>query len=57
MAFLVVLDSMTPAEGVAVILHDVFRYSFADVAQDHRPYPGGMPPAQPAAASAPRRLP
>jgi len=32
MAFLVVLDSMTPAERVALILHDVFRYSFAEVA-------------------------
>ncbi|TQS43016.1 RNA polymerase sigma factor SigJ [Cryptosporangium phraense] len=30
-AFLVVLDSMTPAERVAFILHDVFRYSFAEV--------------------------
>jgi RNA polymerase sigma factor (sigma-70 family) len=33
MAFLVVLESMTPAERVAFILHDVFRYSFADVAE------------------------
>jgi RNA polymerase sigma factor (sigma-70 family) len=32
MAFLVVLDSMTPAERVALILHDVFGYSFAEVA-------------------------
>jgi RNA polymerase sigma factor (sigma-70 family) len=32
MAFLVVLESMTPAERVAFILHDVFRYSFAEVA-------------------------
>ena len=32
-AFLVVLDSMTPAERVAFILHDVFRYSFAEVAE------------------------
>src|SRR5215472_14176334 len=30
MAFLVVLDSMTPAERVAFILHDVFGYSFAE---------------------------
>src|SRR5687768_2096264 len=28
MAFLVVLESMTPAERVAFILHDVFGYSF-----------------------------
>jgi RNA polymerase sigma factor (sigma-70 family) len=33
MAFLVVLESMTPAERVAFILHDVFRYPFAEVAQ------------------------
>jgi RNA polymerase sigma-70 factor (ECF subfamily) len=33
MAFLVVLESMTPAERVAFVLHDVFRYSFAEVAQ------------------------
>jgi RNA polymerase sigma-70 factor (ECF subfamily) len=33
MAFLVVLESMTPAERVALILHDVFRYSFTEVAQ------------------------
>ena len=31
MAFLIVLDSMTPAERVAFILHDVFGYSFAEV--------------------------
>jgi Sigma-70, region 4 len=28
-----VLESMTPAERVAFILHDVFRYSFAEVAE------------------------
>ncbi|WP_067819543.1 RNA polymerase sigma factor SigJ [Nocardia inohanensis] len=33
MAFLVVLDSLTPAERVAFVLHDVFRYSFAEVAE------------------------
>lgn len=32
MAFLVVLEAMTPAERVTFILHDVFRYPFADVA-------------------------
>jgi RNA polymerase sigma factor (sigma-70 family) len=31
MAFLVVLESLTPAERVAFILHDVFGYSFAEV--------------------------
>jgi RNA polymerase sigma factor (sigma-70 family) len=33
MAFLVVLESMTPAERVAFILHDVFGYPFADIAE------------------------
>jgi RNA polymerase sigma factor (sigma-70 family) len=32
MAFLVVLEAMTPAERVAFILHDVFGYPFAEVA-------------------------
>ncbi|HZE39158.1 MAG TPA: RNA polymerase sigma factor SigJ [Stackebrandtia sp.] len=32
MAFLVVLDTMTPAERVAFILHDVFAYSFNEIA-------------------------
>jgi RNA polymerase sigma factor (sigma-70 family) len=32
MAFLVMLESMTPAERVAFVLHDVFRYSFTEVA-------------------------
>ncbi len=33
MAFLVVLEAMTPAERVAVVLHDVFGYPFPDVAE------------------------
>ncbi|MGX1547317.1 RNA polymerase sigma factor SigJ [Streptomyces adustus] len=33
MAFLIVLDSMTPAERVAFVLHDVFRYPFGEVAE------------------------
>ncbi len=33
MAFLVLLDAMTPAERVAFILHDVFRYPFGEVAE------------------------
>jgi RNA polymerase sigma-70 factor (ECF subfamily) len=32
MAFLVVLEAMTPAERVAFVLHDVFRYPFNEVA-------------------------
>ena len=33
MAFLVVLESMTPAERVSFILHDVFRYPFAQIGE------------------------
>nr|WP_043909416.1 RNA polymerase sigma factor SigJ [Kitasatospora griseola] len=33
MAFLVVLESMTPAERVAFVLHDIFQYPFAEVAE------------------------
>jgi RNA polymerase sigma factor (sigma-70 family) len=32
MALLVVLDALTPAERVAFVLHDVFRYPFGEVA-------------------------
>lgn len=32
MALLVVLETMTPAERVAFVLHDVFRYPFAEIA-------------------------
>lgn len=33
MAFMVMLESMTAAERVSFILHDVFRYSFAEVGE------------------------
>jgi RNA polymerase sigma-70 factor (ECF subfamily) len=33
MAFLVVLEQMTPPERVSFVLHDVFRYPFAEVAE------------------------
>ncbi|MGW0769173.1 RNA polymerase sigma factor SigJ [Streptomyces sp. NPDC002676] len=33
MAFLVVFESLTPAERVAFVLHDIFRYPFAEVAE------------------------
>src|ERR1700759_4329055 len=47
MAFLVVLESMPPAERVAFILHDVFGYPFAEVAE----IVGRTPPACPQLAS------
>jgi RNA polymerase sigma-70 factor (ECF subfamily) len=67
MAFLVMLESMTPAERVAFILHDVFRYPFAEVAEIVGRTPGAcrqlastarhrvraaQPPASPAAGQA-----
>ncbi|MFE0704017.1 RNA polymerase sigma factor SigJ [Streptomyces sp. NPDC058872] len=33
MAFLVVLEAMTPAERVVFVLHDVFRYPFVEIAE------------------------
>ncbi|MEV5965993.1 RNA polymerase sigma factor SigJ [Kribbella sp. NPDC051952] len=33
MAFLIVLEAMTPPERVTFLLHDVFRYSFAEIAE------------------------
>ncbi len=51
MAFLVVLESMTPAERVALILHDVFGYPFAEVAE----ITGRTPAACRQLASAARR--
>ncbi|WP_348534996.1 RNA polymerase sigma factor SigJ [Pseudolysinimonas kribbensis] len=33
MALLVILDSLTPAERVAFLLHDVFRYPFTEIAE------------------------
>ncbi|MFJ8160341.1 RNA polymerase sigma factor SigJ [Streptomyces sp. NPDC096136] len=33
MALLVVLETMTPAERVAFVLHDVFRYPFPEIAE------------------------
>ncbi|MFC4562201.1 RNA polymerase sigma factor SigJ [Nocardiopsis mangrovi] len=52
-AFLVVLESMTPAERVALILHDVFGYTFAEVAEVVGRTPGAC---RQLAASARRRL-
>ncbi|GIG93119.1 RNA polymerase sigma factor SigJ [Plantactinospora endophytica] len=53
MAFLVVLDAMTPAERVAFILHDVFRYPFAAVAEIVGRTPGAC---RQLASSARRRI-
>jgi RNA polymerase sigma factor (sigma-70 family) len=53
MAFLVVLESMTPAERVAFVLHDVFRYTFAEVAEIVGRTPGAC---RQLASSARRRI-
>jgi RNA polymerase sigma-70 factor (ECF subfamily) len=51
MAFLVVLESMTPAERVAFVLHDVFAYPFTEVAE----ITGRTPAASRQLASSARR--
>ncbi|MEU3647395.1 RNA polymerase sigma factor SigJ [Lentzea sp. NPDC034063] len=51
MAFLVALESMTPAQRVALVLHDVFRYSFTEIAE----ITGRTPAACRELASAARR--
>ncbi|MGW4065843.1 RNA polymerase sigma factor SigJ [Amycolatopsis sp. NPDC004747] len=51
MAFLVALEAMTPAQRVALVLHDVFGYSFAEVAE----ITGRTPAACRELASAARR--
>ncbi|MEE2851643.1 MAG: RNA polymerase sigma factor SigJ [Actinomycetota bacterium] len=33
MAVLIILESMTPAERVSFVLHDVFRYSFGEISE------------------------
>jgi RNA polymerase sigma factor (sigma-70 family) len=53
MAFLVVLESTTPAERVAFILHDVFRYPFAEVGEIVRRTPAAC---RQLASSARRRI-
>ena len=53
MAFLVVLESLTPAERVAFILHDVFGYPFAEVARITGRTPGAC---RQLASSARRRI-
>ncbi|MEV6197714.1 RNA polymerase sigma factor SigJ [Streptomyces sp. NPDC051920] len=66
LAFLVVLESMTPAERVAFVLHDVFCHSFAEVAEIVGRTPAAcrqlassarrrVRAARPSAAPAPRR--
>jgi len=52
-AFLVMLETMTPAERVAFVLHDVFAYSFAEVAVTLDRTPAA---ARQLASSARRRL-
>ncbi|WP_424212150.1 RNA polymerase sigma factor SigJ [Streptomyces sp. BI20] len=52
-AFLLVLDAMTPRERVVFVLHDVFRYPFAEIARIVGASPGAC---RQAATSARRRV-
>ena len=53
MAFLVVLEAMTPAERVVFILHDVYRYPFTEIAEIVGRSPGAC---RQLASSARRRI-
>lgn len=53
MAFMVILETMTPAERVAFILHDVFHYPFADISEITGRTPGAC---RQLASSARRRI-
>lgn len=53
MAFLVALEAMTPPQRVALVLHDVFGYSFAEVAEITGRTPGAC---RELASSARRRI-
>jgi RNA polymerase sigma factor (sigma-70 family) len=53
MALLVMLESMTPAERVAFVLHDVFRYSFGEIGEIVGRSPGAC---RQLASSARRRI-
>lgn len=53
MAFMVILETLSPAERVAFILHDVFHYPFADVSEITGRTPGAC---RQLASSARRRI-
>ena len=59
LALLVVLNSLTPAERLAFVLHDVFGVPFADIATalDRPKRPPSNSPAAPAGACATHRSP
>ena len=45
LALLVVLETLSPAERLAFVLHDIFAVPFDEIAHDRRPLPRGGPPA------------
>ena len=54
-ALLLALDELSPLERAAFLLHDVFDYSFTQVADALGPQRGGLPPAgEPRADARPR---
>ena len=57
LAFLVLLEELTPAERAALIFRDVFSYGYAEVAADPRAKRAGLPSAPHLGAPADRRTP
>ena len=59
LALLVVLETLTPAERLAFVLHDMFALPFEEIAPivDRSPEPPGSSPAARAAASGAQRAP
>ena len=55
LALLVVLETLTPAERLTFVLHDMFGVPFEEIATPHRPLPaGGTPAGQPGPPPGPR---
>jgi RNA polymerase sigma-70 factor (ECF subfamily) len=46
LALLVVLETLTPAERLAFVLHDMFAVPFAEIALKRRPTVEGTPPGK-----------
>ena len=57
MAFLLLLERLTPVERAVFLLHDVFDYDYDEVARHRRQERGQLPPARGARPPARRRAP
>ena len=57
LALLVVLETLTPAERLAFVLHDMFDLPFDEIAADRRTFPGRGAAARQPGAGRRHRLP